>query len=166
MKAILNALGSAGASTLGTAFIGIILLGPFIVADVIPDQAYHYTLLTGVISIVVFVLALVVGIAKPARVACGVVMFICAALVSLFLWTWSVLIVNATWGLIVVYVANFFFAVGAVVVAFFAALMGAHWSILWQIVVIGIVAFVMQTVAAAYAMSGEDEATSTPGSLT
>jgi len=155
VKPLLSALGSVGSSILGTLFFGIIFLGPYIVARVFPDQAYHYTLFVATLAAAAFVLALLIGIAKPARVVCGVVMFICAALVSLFLWTWSVLIVDATWGLVVVYIANFFFAIGAVVIAFFAALFGGHWSILWQIIAIGIIAYIMQAIAASYAMSGD-----------
>ena len=130
--------------------------GPYVVARVFPEQTYHITFLLGGIAFLIGLLALLLGIARSIRPLAGLVLVGCSYIIGLFLWVWSVLIVDQTWGLITLYVANFFLLVGAVVVAFFAQLFNGLWSSLWQFVVIAVIIFGLRAIGISYADSGSE----------
>ncbi len=134
-----NAVGTAGLTVLGFAFFGVILVGPYLIARVFPVQAYAVTEIAGGVAFVSSVIATLAGMLRPARPVAGAVLVISSWILFAFLWVWSVLIVDATWGLVTLYIANFFLAVGAIVVAFVATLLTAQWSTLIQIILIGVI---------------------------
>jgi hypothetical protein len=148
---IKDALSNAGAAGLAFAFFGLVIAGPFLVARVFPEQAYTITEAAGLFAVAAGLIALLMAIAPRLRHAAGVILLIGSWIVGAFLWVWSVLIVDGTWGLATIYIANFFFAVGAVIVAVAATLFTARWSVLWQMVVIGAIIIVMRVIGAAWA---------------
>lgn len=155
-----KAFSQIGAVALGFLMIAagfaIFIGGPYLIARVFPVQAYHYAEIAFGIAVLVGIMALVAGIFKGARPVAGFVLFLASWVVFAFLWVWSVLVVDATWGLVTLYVANLFLAVGAVLVAFAAALFTGQWSVLWQIVVIGLIGIGMRVLGSHWAeMTGE-----------
>lgn len=158
-------LGKIG-SGLGTAslvllWIGIavfvVFIAPYLVAYVFPEQAYDISMLGVWIAIGVAVLAAVVGIIPAARTIAGAILFICSWVLGTCIWVWSVLIVTSTWGIVTLYIANLFLAVGAIAVAIFASLLGGHWSTLLQLVVGGFIVLAMRAVGAAWTHTRSEE---------
>jgi len=102
------------------------------------------------VAIGVAILAAVVGIIPAARNIAGVLLFICSWGLGVCIWVWSVLIVTSTWGIVTLYIANLFFAVGAIIVAILALLFGGHWSMLLQLVVFGVIVIAMRLLGTAW----------------
>jgi hypothetical protein len=144
LSKLLGQLGELGAGVIGIAVMAIIFLGPYVIARAIPDQAYHGTLVAAFLAIPVAVVAAMLAILRPMRRFAAVAIFISAAAVWVFTWVWPLLIVDGTFGLTVLYIANLFLGVGAIVLAFFALLLGAHWSTLGQFVGCIVIATAMQ----------------------
>jgi hypothetical protein len=135
----------------------VVFIAPYLVAYVFPEQAYDISMLGVWIAIGVAVLAAVVGIIPAARTIAGAILFICSWILGVCIWVWSVLIVTSTWGIVTLYIANLFLAVGAIAVAIFASLLGGHWSTLLQLVVFGVIVLAMRAVGAAWTHTRPEE---------
>lgn len=73
LKAVASKVGEVGMTALGFGIFGLIFLAPYIVARVIPVQAYQVTLIAASIALLVGILAGLSAIMRPARRAAGVV---------------------------------------------------------------------------------------------
>jgi len=134
VKRITEALGSGAMTLLGFAIFFGVFFAPAIVFYAVPDLAYEWTLRAAVWVTAVALLSLILMIWRTARIIPGALLLLAGALDMLFLWVWSVLIVGGSWGIVALYIANFFVGIGAVVAAFLQLLFSFHWDLLWQFV--------------------------------
>jgi len=108
-------MGEAANAVFGWIFLVVIVGGPYIVARIIPEPAYYFTVYVAWIAFFIGICLFIAAIAKPARRFAGWGLILCAIAIYAFTWVWSVLLVADTWGLVVLYVANFFFTIGTFV---------------------------------------------------
>lgn len=134
VKRIAEALGSGAMTLLGFVFLFGVFFAPAIVFYAIPDLAYEWTLRAGFWVTAIALLSLILMVWRPARIVPGALLLLAGALDMLFLWVWSVLIVGGSWGIVVLYIANFFVGIGAVAAAFLQLLFSFHWNLLGQFV--------------------------------
>ncbi|HEY1729706.1 MAG TPA: hypothetical protein VGG22_15125 [Candidatus Baltobacteraceae bacterium] len=146
---VVKATGNSGLAVLGTAFVVLIFAGPWLVYEVFPLQAYRVTEALGFIAFLVGVVFAIIAIVPRARPTCGAVLIGASYVISLLLWVWSVILVGNAWGIVTLYVVNFFFGVGAIVGAYAATLLGGNWSALGQLVIITIIIFAFRLGGAA-----------------
>lgn len=163
LKGALGKLGEAAMGIVGLLIAFFIVAAPYLVARVFPVQAYRSTEAIGMIALVVAALACMCALVRAWRPIAGVTISFAAFPVLLFLWVWSVIIVNYDWGIVGLYVANFFFGVGTIFAAFLATLFAGQWSILGQLLVIGII-YLALTIGG-HALGGSGDQASTPSSL-
>ena len=152
---MITALGGLAYGVFALAAFAIFIAGPYFVARVFPVQAYTITEIAATIAFLICVLAALIGIFRAARVAMGTTLYVGSWVVAAFLWVWSVLIIDQNWGIVALYVANVFFAVGAIVLAFIEAIWNGQWNILWQLAVIAAVLWAMRIGGAAMITSME-----------
>jgi hypothetical protein len=129
------------AKTAVTSAIGLIIfvgifLGPYLVYEVFPGQAYRISLLAAMIAIAVALVFLLLAVIPRVRAVSGYTLMTASFVVGLFVWIWSVIIVGQAWGIGVLYLLNFFLLIGSVVAAFFVLLLSHNWSALGQLIVI------------------------------
>ena len=152
LKTIGSGLGTASLVLFWIAIsVFIVFIAPYLVAYVFPEQAYSIAMAGVWIAIGVAILAALVGIIPAARPIAGFIIVICSWALGACIWVWSVLIVTSIWGIVTLYIANLFLAVGAVIVAIFASLLSGHWSILLQLIIFGVIVMGMRVLGGAWA---------------
>jgi hypothetical protein len=136
------ATGLAGGAVVLAWILGVFsfLALPYLIAD--PWRALAQNLAGyGIwISIFVAILAALVGLVRPARGVAAIVLLLCSFAMWAAIWIWSVLIVSADWGIVALYVVNFFIGIGTILSALLALLLRGQWSLLGFMLVFCVVA--------------------------
>ncbi len=129
----------------------LILAGPYLVYVVFPLQAYRITEWLAFAAFLVALVFLIIAVVPTARQTAGTVLIGASFAIAPLLWVWSILIVGQIWGLGTVYFLNLFLGVGAVLGAFAASTLTAHWWILGQLLLISAIIFALRLAGVAIA---------------